>query len=133
MSRWNIRFHPLIQPEGVRVPVVEVLSHGPVAPLQPSVPVRCRGKVDAEQEVDVRVGRHRGELLARRSRVPRARAAPPEHRLHALDRRQPPVVSQDGPQLRLHPSLDHVAVALSPTVASGAINGLHGYLFRKGI
>ena len=61
------------------------------------------------------------------------RAAPPEHRLHALDRRQPPVVAQDGPQLRLHPSLDHVAVALSPTAASGAINGLHGYLFRKGI
>ena len=35
MSRWNIRFHPLIQPEGVRVPVVKVLPHGPVAPLRP--------------------------------------------------------------------------------------------------
>ena len=113
--------------------MLEIVPHDPVAPFQPSVLVRCRGKVDAEQEVDVRVGRHRGELFARRPHVPRARAAPPEHRLHALDRRQPPVVAQDGPQLRLHPSLDHVAVALSPTAASGAINGLHGYLFRKGI
>ena len=39
---------------------------------------------------------------------PRVRVAPPEHRLHALDRRQPPVVAQDGPRLRVHPSLDHV-------------------------
>ena len=108
VSRQNIRFHPLIQPERVRVPVVEVLPHGPVAPLRPSVLARRRGGVDAEQEVDVRVGRHRGELLARRPRVPRVRVAPPEHRLHALDRRQPPVVAQDGPQLRVHPSLDHV-------------------------
>lgn len=88
--------------------MVEVLPHGPVAPLRPSVLARRRGGVDAEQEVDVRVGRHRGELLARRPRVPRVRVAPPEHRLHALDRRQPPVVAQDGPQLRVHPSLDHV-------------------------
>lgn len=88
--------------------MVEVLPHCPVAPLRPSVVTRRRGGVDAEQEVDVRVGRHRGELLARRPRVPRVRVAPPEHRLHALDRRQPPVVAQDGPQLRVHPSLDHV-------------------------
>ena len=87
--------------------MVEVLPHCPVAPLRPSVLARRRGGVDAEQEVDVRVGRHRGELLARRPRVPRVRVAPPEHRLHALDRRQPPVVAQDGPQLRVHPSLDH--------------------------
>lgn len=103
MSRWNIRFHPLIQPEGVQVPVVEVLPHDLVAPLQPSVLARRRGGVDAEQEVDVRVDRHRGELLARRPRVPRARVAPPEHRLHALDRRQPSVVAQDGPGCEFTP------------------------------
>ena len=82
--------------------------HGPVAPLQPSVLARRRGGVGAEQEVDVRVGRHRGELLARRPCVPRVSVAPPEHRLHALGRRRPPVVARDGPQLRVHPSLDHV-------------------------
>ena len=43
-----------------------------------------------------------------RPRVPRMSVAPPEHRLNALDGRQPPVVAQDGPQLRVHPSLDHV-------------------------
>ena len=45
MSRWIIRFHPLIQPEGVRVPVVEVLPHGTAAPIRPSVlasPERAR-------------------------------------------------------------------------------------------
>lgn len=93
VSRWNIRFHPLIQPEGVRVPVVEVLPHDLVAPLRPSVLARRRGGADAEQEVDVRVGRHRGELLARRPRVPRMSVAPPEHRLRALGRRQPPAAS----------------------------------------
>ena len=72
--------------------------HGPVAPLQPSVLARRRGGVGAEQEVDVRVGRHRGELLARRPRVPRVRVAPPEHRLHALDRRRPPAASSPLPR-----------------------------------
>ena len=86
---------------------MEVLPHGPVAPLRPPVLARRRGGVGAEQEVDVRVGRHRGELPARRPRVPRVRMAPPEHRLRALDRRQPPAVAQDGPRLRAHPSLDH--------------------------
>lgn len=88
--------------------MVEVLPHGPVASLRPSVLARRRVGVDAEQYVDVRVGRHRGELLARRPRIPRMSVAPPEHRPHALDRRQPPVVAQDGPQLRVHPSLDYV-------------------------
>lgn len=108
MSRQNASSHPLIQPEWVRIPVVKVLPHRPVAPFRPSVLARRRGGVDAEQEVDIRVGRHRGELLARRPPVPRVRVAPPEHRLHALDRRQPAVVAQDGPQLGVHPSLDHV-------------------------
>ena len=81
--------------------------HGPVAPFQPSALAGRRGRVDAEQEADVRVGRHRGELLARRPRVPRARMAPPEHCLHSLDRRQPPVVAQDGPRLLVHLVLDH--------------------------
>lgn len=88
--------------------MAEILPHGPVVSLRPSGLARRRGGADAEQEVDVRAGRHRGGLLARRPRVPRVRAAPPEHRLHALGRRQPPVVAQDGPQLRVHPSLDHV-------------------------
>ena len=108
MSRWNIRFHPLIQPEGRRVPVAEVLPHGPVALLRPSVLTRRRGGVDAEQEVDVRVGRHRGGLLARRPRVPRVRATPSERRLRALGRLQPPAVARDGPRPRVRPSLDHV-------------------------
>lgn len=82
--------------------------HGPFAPLRPFVLARRRGGAGADQEVDVRVGRHRGELLARRPRVPRVRVAPPEHRLYALDRRRPPVVAQDGSRLRVHPSLDHV-------------------------
>ena len=88
--------------------MVEILPHRPIAPFRPAVVARGRCRVDAEQEVDVRVGRHRGELLARRPRVPRVRVAPPEHRLHALERRQPAVVAQDLPQLRVHPSLDHV-------------------------
>lgn len=62
--------HPLIQPERVRVPEVEFLPHDPVASLRASVLARRRGGVNAEQEVDVRIGRHRGELLARRPRVP---------------------------------------------------------------
>lgn len=45
---------------------------------------------------------------ALRPRVPRVRVAPPEHRLRALGRRQPPAIAQDGPQLRVHLSLDHV-------------------------
>ena len=77
--------------------------HGPFAPLRPFVLAQRRGGAGADQEVDVRVGRHRGELLARRPRVPRVRVAPPEHRLYALDRRRPPVVAQDGPRLRVHP------------------------------
>ena len=77
--------------------------HGPVAPLQPSVLARRRGGVGAEQEVDVRVGRHRGELLARRPCVPRVSVAPPEHRLHALGRRRPPVVARDGPSCEFTP------------------------------
>ena len=87
---------------------MEVPPHGPVAPLRPSGLARRRGGADAEQEVDFRVGRHRGGLPAGRPRVPRARVAPPEHRLRALDGRQPPVVAQDGPRLRVRPSLDHV-------------------------
>ena len=82
---------------------MEVLPRGPVAPLRPPVLARRRGGVDAEQEVDVRVGRHRGELLARRPRVPRMSVAPPEHRLRALGRRQPPAVARDGPRLRVRP------------------------------
>lgn len=103
VSRWNIHFHPSIQPERVRIPVVEILPNGPVAPLRPSVLARRRGGVDAEQEVDVRVGRHRCELLARHPRVPQVRVAPPEHRLHALDRRRPPVVAQNGPGCEFTP------------------------------
>lgn len=130
MSRWNIRFHPLIQPEGVRVPVVEVLPHGTAAPFRPSIVTRRRGGADAEQEVDVRVGRHRGELLARRPRVPRARAAPPEHRLHALDRRQPPVVAQDGPGCEFTPpSIMSCRCAWSDRHSRGD-NDLYGHLFR---
>lgn len=78
----------------------------PTRPCRPIPALRLarrRGGVDAGQEVDVRVGRHRGELLARRPRVPRVRVAPPEHRLHALDRRQPPVVAQDGPGCEFTP------------------------------
>ena len=37
------------------------------------------------------------------------------------------------PTCRLTNSVDHVAAALGPTAAAGAINGLHGHLFRKGI
>ena len=47
-------------------------------------------------------------IPALRPRVPRVRGAPPEYRLRALGRREPPVVAQDGPQLRVHPSFDHV-------------------------
>ena len=103
MSRWNIRFHPLIQPERVRVPVAEVLPHGSVAPFRPSVLARRRGGVDAEREVDVRIGRHRGGLLARRPRIPRVRAAPSERRLRALGRLQPPAAARDGPRPRVRP------------------------------
>lgn len=64
--------------------MVEVLPHGPVAPFRPSVVTRWRGGVDAEQDVDVRAGRQRGELLTRRPRFPRVCVAPPEHRLEVL-------------------------------------------------
>ena len=37
------------------------------------------------------------------------------------------------PSCRLANSVDHVAVALGPIAAAGAINDLHGHLFRKGI
>lgn len=37
------------------------------------------------------------------------------------------------PNCRLTNPLDHVAVALGPTAAAGAIDGLHGHLSRKGI
>ena len=77
--------------------MVEVLPHGPVAPLRSSVFAVGRGGVDAEQEVDVRVSQHRGGLLARRPRVPRVRVVDWQHlfgrfregrpRLPELDRR----------------------------------------------
>lgn len=77
---------------------MEVLPHGPVAPLRSSVVTRRRGGVDAEREADVHVGRHRGELPAR------VHVATPEYRLHVFSQRQHAVIAQDGPQLRVLPS-----------------------------
>ena len=189
----------------------------PTRPCRPNPALRPRAMAmptDAEQEVDVRVGRHRGELLAHRPRVPECawhhqntafarltdvsprwllnwlhrfgqfregrnpdpvdvehaieldvgdgrrpdlpelgRPAPkgpptarhrrlgvlgakppeelvqpcrrvvvPQRRRRAAGRSPPPLGSRGSP-----------AVALGLTAAVGAINGLHGYLFRKGI
>lgn len=99
MSRQSVNIHPLIQPEQVRIPAGQVLSHNPV-PF--CVVAHRRRRVDAEQEVDVRINRHRGELPAHRSRV---RVATPEYRLYVFSQRQHAVIAQDGPQLRVLPSI----------------------------
>ncbi len=84
---------------------MEVFPDSPVAPFWPSV-LALRGcGVDAEEEVDVGVARHRRQLLAGGPRVAGMRMAPPEHRLHALEGREPPVVAENSPELGVDASL----------------------------
>ena len=56
------------------------------------------------QEPYVRIGRHLAEGPGHVLRAFHAHAAPPEDGLDALGRGQAAVVSQDGPQLRVHPA-----------------------------
>lgn len=72
--------------------MVELLPHGPVAPLRAAVRPLRRGRVRAVEEVDVLVRGHGGQLLRRRAGVPGVHVAPPEHRLHPAHERHPAVV-----------------------------------------
>ena len=101
MSRWNGCSHLSIEPPGERFPVVELLPHGPVAPLRTAVVALRGGRVRAVEEVDVLVRGHRGELLRGRPRVPRVHAAPPEHRLHPAHGRHAAVVPEHLAQSRV--------------------------------
>lgn len=88
MSRWNGCSRRSIEPPGERVPVVELLPHGPVSPLRAPVVALRGGGVGPVEKVDVGVGRH----LGGRPGVPRVHVAPPEHRLHPAHERHPAVV-----------------------------------------
>ena len=85
-----------IEPKREWVFAVKLFPNGPIAPFRPPVVVLPGCRIDVVEQVDVGVPRHGRQLLLGGPRVPGVRMAPPEHRLHALDRRQPPVVAQDG-------------------------------------
>ena len=92
----------LIQPEREGGLAVELFPDGPVAPFGPSVVVFRRCRVNLVEQVYVGVPRHGRQLLPCGPRVAGMRVAPPEHRLHALQGREPPVIAQDRPELRVH-------------------------------
>ena len=98
MSRWNGCSRPSIEPPGERVPVVELLPHGPATPLRAAVLALRGGGVRAVEEVDVLVGRHGRQLLRGRAGVPGVHVAPPEHRLHPAHERHPAVVPEHVPE-----------------------------------
>ena len=100
-----------VQPEGVRVLVVELLPDDPVAPLRAPVVALGPRRVGPVEQVDVRVGRHGAEELPGRPRALGVRVAPPEHHLHAPHERQPAVVAQDVPELGVDAALDRVVGA----------------------
>lgn len=75
-------------------PVVELLPHGPVAPLRAAVLALRGGGVRAVEEVDILVGRHGRQLLRGRAGVPGVNVAPPEHRLRPAYERHPAVVPE---------------------------------------
>lgn len=87
----------LVEPEGERAPVMELLPHGSVDPLGAAVvPLRPR-RAGSVQQLDVPVRGHRGQELGGGPGVPRAHVTPPEHRLAPpLGRRRPPVVVFDS-------------------------------------
>ena len=101
VSRRNTCSRPSVQPERIGVPVVELLPHGPVAPLRAAVVALRGGGVRPVEQVDVGVGRHRGELLGGRPGVPRVHVAPPEHRLHPAHERHAAVVPEHLAQARV--------------------------------
>ena len=101
----------LVQPERVRVLVVELLPDDPVAPLRAHVVALGRRRVGPVEEVDVRVGRHGVQELHCRPRALGVRVAPPEHGLDPPHERQPAVVAQDVPELGVDASLDRVVGA----------------------
>ena len=95
----------LIQPEREGVLAVEFFPDGPVAPFRPPVVVLPGCRIDVVEQVDVGVPRHGRQLLPGGPRIPGVRMAPPEHRFHALQGREPPMVSKDGPELGVDASL----------------------------
>lgn len=94
VSRRNSCSIPSIEPPGERVPVVELLPHGPVAPLRAAVLALRGGGVRAVEEVDVLVGRHGRQLLRGRAGVPGVHVAPPEDCLHPARERHSAVVPE---------------------------------------
>ena len=84
---------------------MELFPNGPIAPFRPPIVVLRGSRVDAVEQVDVGVSRHGRQLLLGGPRVPGVRVAPPEHRLHALQGRESPMVSKDGPEPGVHASL----------------------------
>lgn len=94
-----------IEPKREWVFAVELFPNGPIAPFRPPVVVLPGCRINVVEQVDVGVPRHGRQLLLGGPRVPGVRMAPPEHRLHALQGREPPMVSKDGPELGVHASL----------------------------
>lgn len=74
--------------------MVELLPHGPVAPLRAAVGPLRGGRVRAVEEVDVLVRGHGGQLLRRGAGVPGVHVAPPEHRLDPAHERHAAVVPE---------------------------------------
>ena len=75
-----------IEPKREWVFAVKLFPNGPIAPFRPPVVVLPGCRIDVVEQVDVGVPRHGRQLLLGGPRVPGVRMAPPEHRLHALDR-----------------------------------------------
>ena len=94
-----------IEPKREWAFAVELFPDGPVAPFRPPVVVLPGCRIDVVEQVDVGVPRHGRQLLPGGPRIPGVRMAPPEHRFHALQGREPPMVSKDGPELGVHASL----------------------------
>ncbi len=94
-----------IEPKREWVFAVELFPNGPIAPFRPPVVVLPGCRIDVVEQVDVGVPRHGRQLLPGGPRIPGVRMAPPEHRFHALQGREPPMVSKDGPELGVHASL----------------------------
>ena len=80
---------------------------GPVFLGSPVTPLALAGS-RREQSVHLAVRRHDPQDLGRRQRRLGVHVAPPEDRLDAPDRREPPVHPEHLPQPGVDPALDHV-------------------------
>ena len=87
---------------------MELFPDGPVAPFRPSVALLRRRRVGLVEQVYVGVPRHGRQPLPGGPRVAGMRVAPPEHRLHALQGRQPSVVAENRPELRVRAAFNPV-------------------------